>query len=270
MKTQNADRSDWNLIIKRVKKVILLEQREAHRPGSLNVGRLFIVTQQTQARAPPGIANAVFGNGTVLPQGWYACDLSEASVLDLFIETGAYLRGHFRLTSGLHSGEYLQCARVLAIPRYAERLGRELACKLKTKIGEERVDVVLSPAMGGIIIGHEVARALGVPAYFTERDTSSNEMVLRRGFELNSGQQAIVIEDVITTGGSTREVIHAARNHAAHILAAGSIIDRSGGGADVGVPRVALETLHPVTYDPADCPLCREGRPLVKPGSRKA
>jgi orotate phosphoribosyltransferase len=195
--------------------------------------------------------------------------LSERSVLDLFIETGAYLRGHFRLTSGLHSGEYLQCAKVLAIPRYAERLGRELACTLRTKIGEAAVNAVVSPAMGGIIIGHEVARAFDVPAYFTERDTSSNEMVLRRGFELNSGQRIVVIEDVITTGGSTREVIRVVQHHRAEVIAAGSIIDRSGGTADVGSPRIALETLNPATYDPADCRLCREGQPLVKPGSRK-
>lgn len=214
-------------------------------------------------------ANAVSETGTALPHGCYACELSEPSVLDLFIETGAYLRGHFRLTSGLHSGEYLQCAKVLAVPRYAERLGRELACKLRTKIDDAEIDAVLSPAMGGIIVGHEVARAFNVPAYFTERDGASNEMVLRRGFELNPGQRVIVIEDVITTGGSTREVIRAVQQQDADVLAAGSIIDRSGGTADVGVPRVALETLHPVAYDPADCPLCRQGQPLVKPGSRK-
>ena len=215
-----------------------------------------------------GIANALFDTGTAPDVRCYACHLSEASVLDLFIETGAYLRGHFRLTSGLHSGEYLQCAKVLAIPRYAERLGRELACKLRTKITDP-VDVVLSPAIGGIIIAHEVARAFDVPAYFTERDGASNEMVLRRGFGLDPGQRVLVVEDVITTGGSTREVIRAAHQQQARVLAAGSIIDRSGGTADVGVARIALETLHPVTYDPADCPLCREGQPLVKPGSRK-
>lgn len=198
----------------------------------------------------------------------YACRLSLPSVLDLFIETGAYLRGHFRLTSGLHSGEYLQCAKVLAIPRYAERLGRELASTLRTKIGDGPVDAVISPAMGGIIIGHEVARAFDAQSLFTERDGSSNEMVLRRGFELKPGERAVVVEDVVTTGGSTREVVHVAQQAGAEVLAAGSIIDRSGGEADVGVPRVALETMKPVTYDPSDCPLCRAGRPLIKPGSR--
>ena len=202
-------------------------------------------------------------------QDCYACHLSDLSVLDLFLETGAYLRGHFRLTSGLHSAEYLQCAKVLAIPRHAERLGRELASKLRS-ITSEVPDIVVSPAMGGIIIGHEVARALDVPAIFTERDNASNEMVLRRGFELQAGTRALVIEDVITTGGSTREVIRVVKQAEAAPLAAGSIIDRSGGSASVGVPRTALETLHPITYDPAECPLCREGIPVVKPGSRKS
>jgi len=202
-------------------------------------------------------------------RGCYACQLSEHSVLDLFVEAGAYLRGHFRLTSGLHSAEYLQCAKVLAIPKYAERLGSELASKLRS-ITSEMPDIVVSPAMGGIIIGHEVGRAFDVPAVFTERESASNNMVLRRGFELPSAARALVIEDVMTTGGSTREVIGVVRQAGALPLAAGSIIDRSGGTADVGVPRIALETLHPITYDPTDCPLCRDGIPVVKPGSRKS
>jgi orotate phosphoribosyltransferase len=216
-----------------------------------------------------GGATQVFVIGTALSRGCYACELSEASVLQLFTEIGAYLRGHFRLTSGLHSAEYLQCAKVLAIPKYAEQLGRELASKLRTTIGDAHIDVVVSPAMGGIIIGHEVARAFDVPALFTERDSSSNHMMLRRGFELRPDERVIIIEDVITTGGSTREVVRVAQAAGAHVLAAGSIIDRSGGEADVGVPRVALETLKPVTYDPADCPFCREGQPVIKPGSRR-
>jgi orotate phosphoribosyltransferase len=194
--------------------------------------------------------------------------------MDLFLETGAYLRGHFRLTSGLHSGEYLQCAKVLAVPRYAERLGRELAEKLPPLIKESQngkpVDLVVAPAMGGIIIGHEVARSLQTRSLFTERDAATNEMTLRRGFEVKPGERAVVIEDVITTGGSTAEVIRVLEGAGVVVLAAGSIIDRSGGKADVGVPRVALETLHPVTYSPEDCPLCREGQPVVKPGSRRA
>jgi orotate phosphoribosyltransferase len=191
------------------------------------------------------------------------------SSLALFEETGAYLHGHFRLTSGMHSGEYLQCAKVLAHPEYAERLGRALSEKIRALIGEAAIDIVVAPAMGGIVIGHEVARALGARSLFTERDAATNSMTLRRGFEIAAGEKAIVIEDVITTGGSTKEVVNAIAAAGAQVLAAGSIIDRSGGRAEVGVPRVALETLEAVAYQPEECPLCREGLPLVKPGSRR-
>jgi len=187
----------------------------------------------------------------------------------LFEETGAYLHGHFRLTSGLHSGEYLQCAKVLAHPAHAERLGRELAKEIKVLIGNAAVDVVVAPAMGGIVIGHEVARALNARSLFTERDASSNEMTLRRGFEIHPGESALVIEDVITTGGSTKEVVELVRAAGAKVLAAGSIIDRSGGRADVGAPGVSLEILNPVTYQPEDCPLCHQGIAVMKPGSRR-
>ena len=198
----------------------------------------------------------------------YPSAVMAASVMDLFAETGAYLRGHFRLTSGLHSGEYLQCAKVLAIPAYAERLGREIAEKLKPIIHGASIDVTVAPAIGGIIIGYEVARAFAVRSLFTERDGASNQMALRRGFEISPGERAIVIEDVITTGGSTREVIRMLEAAGARVLAVGSIIDRSGGQVDLGVPRVALETLHPTTYTPEECPLCKAGQRLVKPGSR--
>jgi orotate phosphoribosyltransferase len=190
--------------------------------------------------------------------------------LGLYEQTGAYLRGHFRLTSGLHSGEYLQSAKVLAHPRHAEHLGRLLAERIQPLFAGEPVDFVIAPAMGGLIIGHEVARALGVPFLFTERDAESGRMTLRRGFEIKPDQGTIVIEDVITTGGSTREVIDLVHAAGARTLAAGSIIDRSNGRADVGVPRVALEQLEVITYNPADCPLCRQGLPVSKPGSRKA
>ncbi len=191
------------------------------------------------------------------------------SILELFERTGAYLRGHFRLTSGLHSGEYLQCAKVLAFPEHAERLGRELTIKIRKLLGDRPVDTVVAPAMGGIIIGHEVARALKTRSLFTERDAATNEMTLRRGFEVAPGENIVVVEDVVTTGGSTKEVIGLMRALGAEVLGAGSIIDRSGGEADVGVARVSLEVLHPVTYPPEDCPLCREGKPVIKPGSRR-
>ena len=189
-------------------------------------------------------------------------------VMELFEKTGAYLRGHFRLTSGLHSREYLQCAKVLAYPDYAETLGRQLAASIQAKLKGSPATLVVSPAIGGIVIGHEVARALRVPALFAERDVSSKELTLRRGFEIKPGERAVVVEDVITTGGSTKEVIRLLQTLGAEVIAAGSIIDRSGNTAEVGVERVALETLHPETYSPDDCPLCRQGLPVTKPGSR--
>ena len=192
-----------------------------------------------------------------------------SSIMELFQQTEAYLRGHFRLTSGLHSGEYLQCAKVLAYPKHAERLGKELAEKIKGLTGDAAIDAVVSPAMGGIIIGHETARSLGVLSLFTERDAASNAMTLRRGFEIKPGQRVVIIEDVITTGGSTKEVVTVMTQMGAEVLAAGSIIDRSGGRADVGVPRVSLQTLEAVAYTPEECPLCKEGLPVVKPGSRR-
>ena len=191
------------------------------------------------------------------------------SVLALFRATGAYLEGHFRLTSGLHSPNYLQCALVLRHPPVAEDLGRRLAAQLRNTV-DEPVALVVSPALGGLIIGHEVARALGTPFLFTERDPQTRKMLLRRGFTVQPGETAVVIEDVITTGGSTRDVIECLQAAGARVLAAGSIMDRSGGMADVGVPRVALATLQVAAHRPEECPLCREGVPVVKPGSRPA
>jgi orotate phosphoribosyltransferase len=194
--------------------------------------------------------------------------VAERSVMDLFEETEAYLRGHFRLTSGLHSPEYLQCAKVLAVPRYAEQLGAALAEKLRPLLQGKQPTVVVAPAIGGIVIGHEVARALNIRSLFTERDAATNQMVLRRGFTMEPSDRAIVVEDVITTGGSTREVIAVLQSAGAEVLAAGSIIDRSGGSVDLGVPRVALHSMKVVAYPPEECPLCKEGKPVVKPGSR--
>ncbi len=189
------------------------------------------------------------------------------AVLELFRSKGAYLQGHFRLSSGLHSPEYLQCALVLQHPEAAEELGTRLAAKLR-EIAGQQIDVVASPALGGLIIGHEVARALGPRFIFTERDTATGKMVFRRGFTVSPGEKAVVIEDVITTGGSTMDVVEALRQAGANIVSAGSIIDRSGGKADVGVPRVALATLQVETHPPEKCPLCAGGSPVVKPGSR--
>lgn len=185
----------------------------------------------------------------------------------MFRRTGAFLTGHFLLTSGLHSAAYLQCARVLQFPGYAEALGARLAAALKELAPEADAAVVVSPAMGGLIIGHEVARALGVRHIFTERGADRG-MSLRRGFEVTPGERAVVVEDVITTGVSTREVVELLRAAGAVVVAAGSIIDRSGGGADVLAPRAALAALNVETWKPEQCPLCRQGVPVVKPGSR--
>jgi len=189
------------------------------------------------------------------------------SVLELFRSTGAYLEGHFRLTSGLHSSTYLQCALVLQHPAAAEKLAGRLAEEIR-KLTEERIELVVAPALGGLIIGHEVARALGARFLFTERDATTSKMVLRRGFTVGSGETAVVVEDVITTGGSTHDVIELLRAAGVNVVAAASIIDRSGGRADVGVPRAALATLQVAAHDPGECPLCRRGIPVVKPGSR--
>lgn len=190
-------------------------------------------------------------------------------VLGLFQQTGAYLTGHFRLTSGLHSPNYLQSAIVLQHPQHAETLGRLMAAKISELLSGKKPDLVISPALGGLIIGHETARALGVRFIFTERD-ADRKMSLRRGFSLAKGEVAVVIEDVITTGGSTKEVIDIVNSYGANPAVAGSIIDRSGGAVNLGIPRVALETLQVTSWDPAQCPLCQAGEPVVKPGSRPA
>lgn len=189
------------------------------------------------------------------------------SVLGVFEQTGAYLRGHFRLTSGLHSPEYLQCAKVLQYPVHAAEFGAALAREFEKLIGGRKVDVVASPAMGGLIIGHEAARSMGARFIFTERD-SDGRMILRRGFVVDPGEVVLVVEDVVTTGGSSVEVIRLLQQMGAEVVAAGSIIDRSGGKADVGIPRVALATLEATAWNPEVCPLCQEGSPVVKPGSR--
>jgi orotate phosphoribosyltransferase len=183
--------------------------------------------------------------------------------VDLMVRSGALMRGHFRLTSGLHSDEYCQCARVLERPEVAEELGRMLA----DFYADERIDTVVSPAIGGIVIGHEVARALGVRSLFAERTESG--MALRRGFSLEPGERVLIIEDVVTTGGSVREVAEAVKAAGAELVGFGFIMDRSREPLDLPAPaRALLEGREMVTYQPDACPLCEAGVPIDKPGSR--
>ena len=184
-------------------------------------------------------------------------------VIEEFKQTGALLEGHFQLTSGLHSTVYLQCARVLQYPEKAESFARAIA----QKFSSTGIHLVASPAIGGLIIGHEVARALGARFIWTERE--AGEMTLRRGFSVSPGERTLVVEDVVTTGGSTRETVEALKRAGADVIGAASIIDRSGGSADVGVPRAALVTLKVLSVEPDMCDACKMGDAAVKPGSRR-
>ena len=192
-----------------------------------------------------------------------ASEDASQEMLAIFQRTNALLEGHYLLTSGLHSPRYLQCALVLQHPLHAEKLGKQLAEPFKKSC----ISAVVAPAIGGIVVAHETARALGVRALFTERE--NGVMTFRRGFSLQPGERILVVEDVVTTGGSTKETIEAVERAGGVVIGAGSIVDRSGGSADVGVRRVALMTLSVPTYQPDACPLCSEGSPVVKPGSRK-
>ncbi|HEX3704100.1 MAG TPA: orotate phosphoribosyltransferase [Vicinamibacterales bacterium] len=188
--------------------------------------------------------------------------MTRDELLDRFRKSGALLEGHFRLSSGLHSSGYLQCALVLQQPDSAEALGRAIAERARVW----RPTVVLSPALGGVVIGHEVGRALGVRALFAERQ--DGELTLRRGFVLSERDRVLVIEDVLTTGKSTRETMQVARAAGAQIVGAASIVDRSGGTLALDVPFAALVDIALPTYEPERCPLCAQGLPVVKPGSR--
>jgi orotate phosphoribosyltransferase len=185
------------------------------------------------------------------------------AVLDLFRKSGALLDGHFRLSSGLHSPGYLQCALVLQYPEHADALGRSIGERVRGLAPT----VVMSPALGGVVIGQEVGRALGVRAVFAERQDAV--LTLRRGFTLGPRDRVLIVEDVLTTGGSTRETIEVAKAAGGQVVV-GAIIDRSGGRAHFDVPFHALVELALPTHQPDQCPLCAEGRPLTKPGSRPA
>jgi len=190
--------------------------------------------------------------------------LTEDEALFMFKESQALLEGHFRLTSGRHSNQYMQCARVLQYPAYASRLGAELARRFR----EAEVQVVIGPAIGGIVLAQEVARALGgqVRSLFAERE--NGVMSLRRGFSLEPGERVLVVEDVITTGGSVQEVIELVKNLGGEVVGVGVLVDRSGGQVSFAVPKEAVLTMEIVSYPPEACPLCDQGLPVVKPGSR--
>lgn len=193
---------------------------------------------------------------------------SKEAILDEFRQTGAYLSGHFLLTSGLHSPEFFQSAKALQYPALAELFARQIHARLLAQFPDSAIDAVCAPAMGGLIIGHEVARAFGVRFIFTERDPATREMSLRRGFSVTPGERVLIVEDVVTTGGSMKEVSDLLQAAGAQVLAGASIVDRSGGNSDIGIPRIALATVHATTYPPDACPLCAQGLPAIKPGSR--
>jgi len=194
--------------------------------------------------------------------------VTQDEILEHFRRTNALLDGHFVLSSGLHSPTYLQCALALQVPADADRFARELVNSMALDRTVAGVETVASPAIGGLVIGFAVAQAIGVRFIWTERQ--NGEMTLRRGFSVRKGEKVLVVEDVITTGGSTRECMGALEQNGAEIIAAACIIDRSGGSADVGVPRTSLVTLEVPTYEPSSCPLCATGSKGAKPGSRSS
>jgi orotate phosphoribosyltransferase len=194
--------------------------------------------------------------------------MTNEEVLTIFRETGALLDGHFELTSGLHSGQYFQCAKVLQYPRHATRLCGEIAGQFEHR----RIDVVAAPALGGIVVGQEVGRQLDVRTIFTERKDGS--MQLRRGFDIGKGERVLVCEDVVTTGGSVAEVINIVKKMGGTVAGAAYIVDRSGGAVkfetEPGGLQYALLYMNVQAFAPPACPLCKQGLPVYKPGSRAA
>jgi orotate phosphoribosyltransferase len=188
--------------------------------------------------------------------------LEKEKILDIFRETGVMREGHFLLTSGRHSNRYMQCAKLFEHPGYSELLCGELA----GRFSDFNVDLVVGPAVGGIIISYEVARALGVRTIFAERENGA--MTLRRGFTVAPGSRVLVVEDVITTGGSVKEVADLMTSMGAIVVGIGVIVDRSAGKAELGYPVEAILSMEVESFSAEDCPLCKEGLPFVKPGSR--
>ena len=189
--------------------------------------------------------------------------MTEAEVKELLLKHGAILEGHFLLTSGLHSGMYVEKFQVLQYPKATEKLCEGFAEKFKN----EKIDVVIGPVTGGIILAHETAKHFGTRAIFAERD--NGRMTIKRGFEIQPGERVLIVEDIVTTGGSVMEVIDVVREWGGIVAGVAMLVDRSGGTVDFGVPAQALLTLKIDTFTPENCPLCKAGTPLVKRGSRK-
>jgi orotate phosphoribosyltransferase len=189
-------------------------------------------------------------------------ELNKEEILKIFRESGALLEGHFILTSGLHSDKYFQCAKVFQYPWHAQTLCRAVA----GHYGSAHIDAVVSPAVGGIVVGQEIARQLNVRSIFTER--VDGKMTLRRGFAVAPGEKILVAEDVTTTGGSVREVVEAVKAQGGNVIGVTGVVDRSGGKAEFGVPYFSLLKMDAVTYPPDACLLCKAGSQAVKPGSR--
>ncbi len=188
--------------------------------------------------------------------------LGSEDILRIFQESGALLEGHFILTSGLHSNRYFQCAKVFQYPWHSDILCSEMAALLDKKT----IDTVISPAIGGIVFGQDLARHLGVRAIFTER--KDGVMMLRRGFDISPGEKLLVAEDVTTTGGSVKDVMEVVREKGGEVTGVAAVVDRSGGKVDFGLPYTALFRMEVETYQPESCPLCARGSKAVKPGSR--
>jgi orotate phosphoribosyltransferase len=198
--------------------------------------------------------------------------LSEAEIKKIFVEKEALLEGHFKLTSGRHSAHYLQCAKVLQYPYISEKLGEAVAEKIRQKNSNIsfRADVVCSPAVGAIVFGHVVARALGARAVFAEREDGSGPMKLRRGFSIHPGETVFAVEDVLTTGGSLKEIVQLSKDLGGKVIGVAAMAERSKTPLDFGADKVVLLNLPLVDYPPEACPLCKQEIPLVKPGSRKS
>ena len=191
--------------------------------------------------------------------------MTQEEVYKTFEETHALLNGHFELRSGLHSNQFFQCALVLQYPRIAGQLCEALVEKMKAELQDLEVDTVIAPAMGGITIGHDVARALGVRFIFVEKE--DNQLKLRR-FKIKEGERFVIAEDVVTRGGRVQETIDIVKENGGEVAAIGILVNRSGGKAEFDAPWVSLLEIEPITYEPSNCPLCEEGLELVHPGSK--